>query len=60
MLGLSFKILGFSFEILGFSFEIPSISKVCENRILYNSNCRKYVTNCCNVYPLIQLLEMSG
>ena len=26
----------------------------------YNLNCKKYVTNCSNVYPPIQLLKMSG
>ena len=26
----------------------------------YNSNCSKYVRNCCNVYLLIKLLKMSG
>ena len=26
----------------------------------YNSNCRKCVTNCSNVYPLMQLLKMFG
>ena len=26
---------------------------------VYNSNCMKYVTNCSNVYPVIQLLKMS-
>ena len=26
---------------------------------VYNLNCRKYVTNCSNVYPLIQLLKMT-
>ena len=28
--------------------------------LAYNSNFMKYVTNCSNVYPLIQLLKMSG
>ena len=27
---------------------------------VYNSYCRKYVTNCSNVYPLVQLHKMSG
>ena len=45
--------------------KIPSFSQFMKVGLhLYNSadnsNCRKYVTNCSNVYPLIQLLKMSG